>query len=385
MTRKRLDIILLLISSFFYRVCAMSVIPIITQYSVSVGAGLAVTGLIGGLMSFSSLLSRPMAGYLADRQRKYKMAFIGAALMAVACIGYAMADDFAIVMVSRVLHGVGHSCCSVAMATWISTLFSKDRMGYGMGIYGTVNPLAMALAPALGIQIYRHFGYETSFLAAAFFGVVTIICIQFVSDKGEIKKLPDKDEELEFIDSDVVPIMLIIMLFAIPFCATQSYVVRYVDVLGLSVSVTLFFPAYVVFLVLTRFFMKNLFDRLSFGVFTVGGAVSTLFALLCLTYMKDNLGLIAASFFMAGGYGIMCSVALSKSILFAKPGKRGLANSTYYIGLDLGMTLGPVIGGLLMAYVPTKDFYPVLTVSIPLIFLVYFLNRRQLNRKVAQQ
>ena len=27
--------------------------------------------------------------------------------------------------------------------------------------------------------------------------------------------------------------------------------------------------------------------------------------------------------------------------------KRGLANSTYYIGLDLGMTLGPLIGGAL--------------------------------------
>lgn len=38
-----------------------------------------------------------------------------------------------------------------------------------------------------------------------------------------------------------------------------------------------------------------------------------------------------AALFMAGGYGIMCSVCQSTAILLAGPEHRGLANSTYYI------------------------------------------------------
>ncbi|MCI8645576.1 MAG: hypothetical protein HFE76_02000 [Firmicutes bacterium] len=38
-----------------------------------------------------------------------------------------------------------------------------------------------------------------------------------------------------------------------------------------------------------------------------------------------------ACIFMAGGYGIMCSVAQSTAILLAGEGRRGLANSTYMV------------------------------------------------------
>ena len=87
--------------------------------------------------------------------------------------------------------------------------------------------------------------------------------------------------------------------------------------------------------------------------------------------MENNAEMLMAAAFMAGGYGIMCSVCQSNAILVAGKGRRGLANSTYYMGLDLGMTLGPVIGGMLMGNISVKWFYPDLLVTIPLCFLVY--------------
>lgn len=74
---------------------------------------------------------------------------------------------------------------------------------------------------------------------------------------------------------------------------------------------------------------------------------------------------------MAGGYGIMCSVCQSTAILLAGPERRGLANSTYYIGLDSGMTLGPMIGGFLYGNVPLNLFYPALLVTVPSVLLVW--------------
>lgn len=96
---------------------------------------------------------------------------------------------------------------------------------------------------------------------------------------------------------------------------------------------------------------------------------NTFISIAILTVMKNDLAM-----FMAGGYGIMYSVCQSKAILLAGKGKRGLANSTFYIGLDLGMALGPIIGGVLYGHVDIIYFYPILVITAPLGILVYWIS-----------
>ena len=377
------DIILVLAASFFYMASPMLVTPLITGFSGSIGASAALMGLVGGMMNLVSLFCRPLAGNLADRISKYKLSFIGAVFMTLACVGYIFAPNEAVVVIARIINGFGFACCSVCMATWMSDMLPKDKIGSGMGFYGTMNALAMAVAPAIGVSAYQTFGYRASFVIALVFSVAIIAVIQFIGDKGEPEKEPvSTDEEqkrIELIDVKVIPIALIIMLFAIPYCATQSFLVTYAEVRGLDVSVSLFFPAYAVVLIVLRLSLRNLFDRLPFQVFLLAGIVSELMAILLLTLMNNNVIMILASCFLAGGYGVMSSVCQSTAILLAGKGKRGLANSTYYIGLDLGMTLGPFIGGILYGGLDIKWFYPVLMMTMPLAGAVYCFNRKKLK------
>ena len=377
------DIILVLAASFFYMASPMLVTPLITGFSGSIGASAALMGLVGGMMNLVSLFCRPLAGNLADRISKYKLSFIGAVFMTLACVGYIFAPNEAVVVIARIINGFGFACCSVCMATWMSDMLPKDKIGSGMGFYGTMNALAMAVAPAIGVSAYQTFGYRASFVIALVFSVAIIAVIQFIGDKGEPEKEPvSTDEEqkrIELIDVKVIPIALIIMLFAIPYCATQSFLVTYTETRGLHIFVSLFFPAYAVVLIVLRLSLRNLFDRLPFQVFLLAGIVSELMAILLLTLMNNNVIMILASCFLAGGYGVMSSVCQSTAILLAGKGKRGLANSTYYIGLDLGMTLGPFIGGILYGGLDIKWFYPVLMMTMPLAGAVYCFNRKKLK------
>ena len=74
--------------------------------------------------------------------------------------------------------------------------------------------------------------------------------------------------------------MLHSMLFAIPYCMTQSFLVSYVEERGLNVSVSLFFPVYAVILLVLRFSMKSLFDKLPFGVFLFAGSACAAISIL---------------------------------------------------------------------------------------------------------
>ena len=66
----------------------------------------------------------------------------------------------------------------------------------------------------------------------------------------------------------------------------------------------------------------------------------------------------------------MCSVCQSHAMLLADKNNRGLANSTYYVGLDIGMALGPIIGGILYGNVDITKFYPILAITIPMVIVV---------------
>lgn len=375
------DIMLVLAATFFYMSSPMLVTPLITGFAESIGATAAVMGFVGGLMNLVSLFCRPLAGNLADRLSKYKVSFIGAVFMTAACVGYIFAPDEAFLVVSRIINGFGFACCSVCMSTWMSNMLPVEKVGSGMGVYGTMNALGMALAPAIGVSVYQKFGYRTAFVIALVFSVAIMIVIQFIGDKGEPEEtLTEEKKHFELIDVRVIPISFIIMLFAIPYCATQSFLVTYAEVRELTVTVSMFFPFYAAVLIILRLTLRNLFDKLPFGVFLGAGCGCELIAVLLLAVMRNNVMMFLAAAFLAGGYGIMSSVCQSTAILLAGKEKRGLANSTYYIGLDLGMTLGPMIGGALYGGLDIRLFYPVLMVTMPLALVVYFAAMRNRQR-----
>ena len=271
-------------------------------------------------------------------------------------------------------------------------MLPQEKIGSGMGVYGTMNALAMAVAPAIGVSVYQRFGYRTAFCIALAFSVAIMIVIQFIKDRGEPAGLePNRESEditdtktalsklntagqiphFQLVEAKVLPVAFIIMLFAIPYCATQSFLVTYAEVRGLDVSVGMFFPSYAAVLIVLRLTLRRFFDKLPFHIFLLAGSVSELLAIVLLAVMRNNITMLLAAAFLAGGYGVMSSVCQSTAILLAGREKRGLANSTYYIGVDLGMTLGPMIGGALYGGADIRWFYPALAVTMPLAAAVY--------------
>ena len=101
-----------------------------------------------------------------------------------------------------------------------------------------------------------------------------------------------------------------------------------------------------------------------------------------LAVMHTNFEMALAAAGMAFGYGLIYSVCQSTAMMLAPSNERGLASSTFFLGLDVGMTLGPVLGGVIDSTMPVKWFYPVMLVIIPFILLIYVFNRRKLNSAV---
>ena len=90
------------------------------------------------------------------------------------------------------VNGLGFACGTVCLATWVSLLLPIRHMGAGMGLYGIVNALAIAVGPALGIRLQAAVGYQWTFIASLTLNVcafVTVLLVKTVAGRL-VKPLP---------------------------------------------------------------------------------------------------------------------------------------------------------------------------------------------------
>lgn len=372
------DARVMLAATFFYLASVMLVNPLIAGFTGTFGAGAVVMGVVGGLMNVCSLVMRPVAGNLADRLRKRRLATAGAVVLSVSTLLYGAADSAEQVAVLRLVSGAGYSFCSVCMASWFASLLPPGRIGSGMGMFGMMNALGMAVGPALGMAVYHAAGYRPALVAAGMLAVVSVVLIQMVRSPGD-PDVPAADSKgrggrprrLQVLDRRVVAPAAIVALFTVPYVACQSFLVSYVEARGIDVAVSLFFTVYALVLLGLRYVLKRLFDTVPFGRFLAASSVCALGALGLLAVLANDIELFAAAACMAGGYGIMCSVCQSAAVRIAGPEHTGLANSTYYMGLDIGMAVGPTVAGALFDVIDLTWFFPVFAVTVPLALAVY--------------
>ena len=367
-------------ASFFFMFSTMFVNPLINGYAKELGASSAFAGIIVGIMSLAAMFLRPVAGNLTDKFSKYRLSFIGGVLIFIGVMGYVLTPSSGWLLLFRLINGTGYVLCTVCMTTWLAFLVPRQHVGEAMGFYGLMNALAMALAPAVSINIYQKIGYRTSLVASAVSALLMIVAIQFVGDHALPKKrVRTQKKSFKIIQFNVLPVAILTTLFAIPYFVTQADIVTYVEQKHLTVAVGSYFLIYAIVLLIIRVGLKRYFDTVRFGVWFWLSLVSTAAYIILLAVMNNDWQMALAAALMASGYGIIYSVLQSTALLLAPIEEQGLASATFYLGLDIAMAFGPMISGVIDSVLPIEWFYPVELVLIPVILVVYFVWRKRLN------
>ncbi len=391
------DVILVMAASFFFMFSTMLVTPLINGYALTLGVSAVIAGIITGSMSVVSLFLRPIAGNITDRFSKYRLSCIAGVLIFIGVVGYCIAPNGVWLIIFRLINGTGFVLATVCMTTWLGLLVPRNHVGEAMGFYGLMNALAMAIAPAVGIHFYKIIGYREALLLAAGAAFIMLVVIQFVSNHAyplvqhtscanstntcsTKSKAPWKN--VKILQKDAFPITLFMICFSIPYFATQADLVEYVADASLHVSSGLFFMIYAVALLIIRVVFKKYFDLVRFGIWFWISTVAMAGYLLMMSFMSNDILMSIAAILLSIGYGVIYSVNQSTAMMLAPRSEQGLASSTFYIGLDIGMATAPMIGGVLATCVPHALFFPAMLVLLPLACMVYGYYRTSLNNAI---
>lgn len=141
------------------------------------GATPTQIGLLLGLELAVSFLVRPLAGRLADTRERTRVAAAGAALCALACLGYAAAPGIGLALAAAVAGGAGGSLLWVAVRAITAERLADDDAAFA-SLYSAVAFAswffwvpALVLLPALG---YRGVFVALGLAAAAAAGVLLL-------------------------------------------------------------------------------------------------------------------------------------------------------------------------------------------------------------------
>ena len=153
--------------------------PLLPLYlSEHFGATKDVIGLVLSGYTITALLFRPFSGYVVDAFPRKTVLMISFGAFAIFFAGYLAASTLLLFTIVRTLHGGPFGATTVSNSTVAIDVLPSSRRTEGIGYYGLSNNLAMAVAPTIGIFIYKY----TQSFELLFWLALVVACAGWIVD-----------------------------------------------------------------------------------------------------------------------------------------------------------------------------------------------------------
>ena len=367
--------------------------PLLPLYlSEHFGATKDIIGLVLSGYTVTALLFRPFSGYFVDSFPRKKVLMVCFATFSVFFAGYLAASTLLLFTIVRTLHGGPFGALTVANSTVAIDVLPSSRRTEGIGYYGLSNNLAMAIAPTIGIFIYKL----TASFELLFWLALVVACLGWLIDATV--QLPQKDivRNKSALSLDrfflVRGWLLGVNMAAFGFCfgVLSNYLAIYgKEQLGITGGTGTYFMLCSVGLILSRLqggrtLRKGLLTHNASGGMLISLVGYTLFILMP-TLAQHNIvddwlalivGYYGSALLIGLGNGHMWPAFQNMIIGMAENNQRGTANSTILTCWDLGMGTGILFGGAIAEYMGyAAAFWWVVAMHVMGVAMFFMLTR----------
>jgi multidrug resistance protein len=142
------------------------IFPLLPLYATRLGANAAIVGVLVAAFSVAQLVSAPAWGWMSDRYGRRPAILFGLLVSAVAYVIFAFAGSIWLLLVSRVIQGLGGGTIGVVQAYVADISIERDR-AKTLGWLSAVTSLGAVVGPAIGSILVRAGGYTAPGLGSA--------------------------------------------------------------------------------------------------------------------------------------------------------------------------------------------------------------------------
>ncbi len=339
--------VLVTLSTFAYFLTLGVLLPVVPLYvEEDLGGGAIAVGLAVGAFAASAALCRPAVGRLGDERGRRLLIVGGALVVAVSVAGYAAASTVVVLVLLRLVSGIGEAGMFVGAATSIQDMAPDDRRGeaasyFSLALYG-----GLALGPPIGEALFRRYGADTVWLVAAGAALVSAL-LGVRAPVGRIVPRGSR-ERRAFLHPDAVLPGVVLFLGLLGFAGFGAFVPGYAKDVGLSGTGPLF-SLYAGLILAIRLAGARLPDQLGTRRATTLSLVTIAGGLCVMGVWATPLGLYAGTVVFSLGMALLFPAMFSAVMHAAPEEERSHAVGTFSLFFDLSQGLGAVVLGVVVA------------------------------------
>lgn len=351
--------------------------PLLPIYlSEKFGATNDVIGIVLSGYTIASLVVRPFSGFFVDSFNRKKVLMICLSLFFVFFAGYIAASTLLMFAIVRTLHGGPFGAATVANSTVAIDVLPSTRRNEGLGYFGLSNNLAMAIAPSIGIYLYKLLNdFSVLFwiaLVVAFVGLVIDGTVKI--PVNSIVKNTEKLSLDRFFLTRAWLLAINVAMFGFCFGVLSNYLAIYSkEELGITGGTGTYFALLSIGLFSSRLQGAK---ALREGRLTHNAAYGICIALIgyiMFVAWINPVGYYLSAFLIGLGNGHMYPAFLNMFVAVAHHNERGTANSSILTSWDLGSGIGILFGGVVSEMVGYKAAFWMVAIENVFGVLLFFL------------
>lgn len=367
-------------------------IPILPTFAtVKLHMDETTIGIVLAAYSFMQFIFNPLFGKLSDKYGRKPIITFCLLLNAIGYVIFAFTHSFELLIISRIVGGIGGSSVSVAMA-YIADITTKENRAHGMGLIGAAFGLGFVFGPLIG-GLLAKYGYAVVGFGSAVFSFIAFLTTIFFLPESNVNIQKSKEAVRKILDISALKKVfthpsvgiLIILFFIQTFAMANIYGTfaligyehyHFTDMQNGLMYGILGLVSAIVQGGLLKFISKYMDQKKLIKL----GSVTMMLGLALIPYGINFAGLALIISLLSFGSGILQPTILSMISTIAPDTEQGITLGTNQSMSSLARVLGPFWGGFAFQYLGYQ--WPFLTGGIFLVLIVgasFFYIPKRLN------
>lgn len=388
--------------NFLLMVNYYGLMVVVADYAMKTyDAPAATAGLAASIFIIGALIARLVSGRIMDRVGRKRLLVIGALFEVVFSALYLVGVGFWLLFALRLLHGIAYGMCSTTIGTIVTALVPDSRKGEGVGYYMLSVTLGAAIGPFLGMFLTQNAGFHVLFIVTA---VVAGLCLLAAAQlrvpevpvpRAEVDEKANEIAEAErteqaggfrvprprvtnYLETSVVPISAVCALLFFCYSSLLAFLTPFAAESGLETTASFFFVVYAIATFVTRPFTGKLFDRKGDRVVMIPAFIAFIVGMGLLATVYRPAAMLIAAALLGFGVGTVQASGLALAVRIAPDDRLSLANSTFYILLDIGVGVGPLALGIVQPLWGYRGLFEAMSfVAIVALAAYLFVSRKR--------
>lgn len=367
--------------NFFIYLCMYLLIVIIADYTkTAFHAPDSLAGLVVGIFVVGSLIGRFITGHYVNHFGPKKILIFGLLFLVITQLLYFVPGPLWFLIFTRLINGLATAVASTATGTIAACITPKTRKSEGISLFSLSLVLGTAIGPFFGLLLVKSFSIMLLFTICIILGIISLILSLFVhvafdfTGKYQHPHQHNKGFSLQrFIAREAIPVAIIMLLVGLGYASILTFLQFFAEQRHLIEASSYFFICYAIASLITRPIAGRLMDEHNENIVVYPAFIALIISFVLLVFSFNPFTLLLAGITLGIGYGNLSSSMQAIAIKVSPPAKYGLATSTYFIGLDIGIGFGPSVLGMFTNTISYSSIYLLMALVSTITIVIYFV------------